>query len=538
MERYKFYFAIIMVFILSGCSETFLDNPPKGVVSDDVFFGSEDAGIKAVVECYRPMLDNWRYQQMHYDIGNMITDDSNKGGSDIGDRYETLEIGIGKPLASNLRFYELWSHRYEAIEKCNIALENITLETPLIKEGGSLVSMEEKARYIAEIKFLRGFYYFDLVSVFGGVPIITKTLTPEEKSTLTRASKEEVKEQILNDIQVCIDEPNMPTSASLSSSEFGRITKDIAYAFKARVHLFFHEYEEAKNAAWQVIKTGYFELQPNYEDLFNSYEKGYFSKESVFTIPREYRPGYTVSSVVPQMNTGRNALGGWGGDCPTPDLVSEYEIGDARLIHTVIQHGDEFLRNDGTIEYHDYTGYDNNTGYHSRKAYVPHQRRPDGGFWKIDWTFYLIRYSDVLLMYAESLLETEGNRQEVADYINMVRRRAFLTTSRIDDWAYNRQIKIPIVTEEEFETKYKVKASDDLKAAIKHERRVEFGMEGMRFYDLIRWGDYVPIMQRFSTLPYSSGKGSKVDNETWPYPIPQSEIDRTGGSLKQNPGYD
>lgn len=533
----KFYFGILLILITAGCSETFLDNPPKGSVSEDVFYKTEDAGLKTVIGCYTPMLDHWSYQQMHFDIGNMITDDSNKGGSDVGDRRETLEIGIGKPLASNVRFSELWSHRYNAIAKCNTALENITMETPLIQEGGAYVSDDVKARYIAEIKFLRGFYYFDLATVFGGVPVITKTLSPEEKDNLTRASIEEVKQQILNDVQACIDEPNMPTSASLPDEEFGRVTKDVANAFKARVHLFFKEYEEAKNASRKVIESGTFGLQNDYQDLFNSYENGYFSEESVFTILREYNPPYTGSSVVPQMNTGRNNLGGWGGDCPTPDLVDEYEVGDGRLIHTVIQDGDEFPKNDGTIEVHNYTGYDNNTGYHSRKAYVPHQRRPDGGFWKVDWTFYLIRYSDVLLMYAESLLETGGDKQEVADYINMVRRRAFLTTSRNDDWAHMRQIEIPEVTEEEFEINYKVKATDDLLAAIKHERRVEFGMEGMRFYDLIRWGDYVPVMQEFSKLPYSSGKGSKVDNETWPYPIPQSEIDRTGGSIKQNPGY-
>jgi hypothetical protein len=536
MKR-NIYFGLFLILMVVGCSDSFLDNPPKGYSSADVFFTTEDAALKTVIGCYVPMLDNWRYQQMRLDIGNAITDDSNKGGSDIGDRKETLEIGIGKPLASNLRFSELWDHRYNAIARCNTALENLDRETPFIQAGGAYVSDEVKARYIAEVKFLRGFYYYDLVTVFGGVPIITKTLSTEDKNNLTRASIEEVKQQILEDVQACIDEPNMPTSKSLPKEEFGRVTKDIANAFKARVHLFFKEYEEAKDAAWEVIKTGTFELQRDYQDLFNSYDNGYFSKESVFTILREYNPPYTYSSVVTIMDVGRNDVGGWGGDCPTPDLVDEYEIGDARLIHTVIQHGDEFLRNDGTIEVHNYTGYDNNTNYHSRKAYVPHQRR-QGAINRDDWTFYLIRYSDVLLMYAESLLETGGDKQEVADYINMVRRRAFLTTSRDDDWAYMRQIKIPEVTEEEFEANYKVKSTDDLLAAIKHERRVEFGMEGMRFYDLIRWGDYVSVMKRFSELPYSSGKGSLVDNETWPYPIPQSEIDRTGGSLKQNPGYD
>jgi hypothetical protein len=474
---------------------------------------------------------------MLYDVGNIITDDSNKGGSDAGDGIRKTEVGEGKPMATNAMLSGLWNHRFNAIAKCNTMLENITLETPLISVGGAYVSTEEKARYIAEVKFLRAFYYYDLATVFGGVPILTKTPTPEEKSSLARATLEQVKQQMLDDIQACTNEPNMPTSASLDESEFGRVTKDIAYAFKARVHMFFKEYAQAKDAAKQVIQTGTFELQDDYQDLFNSYGNGFLSKETVFTILRQYNPGYTGSSVIPQMNTGRNNLGGWGGDCPTPDLVNEYEMGDARLIHTVIQDGDEFPKNDGSIEVHNYSGYDNNTGYHSRKAYVPHQRRPDGGFWKVDWTCYLIRYSDVLLTYAESLLQTGGDKQEVADYINQVRRRAFITSSRTDDWATKRQIIIPEITEEEFENNYKIKASDDLIAAIKHERRCEFGMEGLRFYDLVRWDDFVPTMKEFSKLPYAAGKGSKVDENTLPYPIPQSEIDRTGGSITQNPGY-
>lgn len=535
--KVKYSSLIILVSFLFGCSESFLDNPQKGVFTEDVFYQTEDAGITSIIGCYTPMIDHWDYQVMIYDVGNIITDDSNKGGSDAGDGIRKTEVGEGKPLPTNEMLTGLWQHRFAAIAKCNTVLENITLETALISKGGAFVTKEEKARYIAEVRFLRAFYYYDLVTVFGGVPLITKTPTPDEKTTMSRASIEEIKNQMLSDIQACIDEPNMPTSASLAQNEFGRVTKDVANAFKARVHMFFKEYAQAKDAAWNVIKTAHFSLQPDYQDLFNSYDNGYFSKESVFTILRHYNYPYTGSSVIPQMNTGRNNLGGWGGDCPTPDLVAEYEQGDARLIHTVIQHNDVFQKANGSLEVHNYSGYDNNTGYHSRKAFVPHQRRPDGSLWQVDWTCYLIRYSDVLLMYAEALLQTGGDKQQVADYINMVRKRAFVTTSRTDTWAYMRQIKIPAVTEAEFNTKYKVKATDDLLKAIKHERRCEFGMEGLRYYDLIRWGDFVTTMRNFSKLPYAAGKGTRVDDKTWPYPIPQTEIDRSGGSIVQNPGY-
>jgi len=154
------------------------------------------------------------------------------------------------------------------------------------------------------------------------------------------------------------------------------------------------------------------------------------------------------------------------------------------------------------------------------------------------WTFYLIRYPEVLLNYAEALLNTNGDRQEIVNTLNIIRKRAFVTTSRIDEEATLRQIVVPAVSEAEFNANYAVKTTDDLEQAIRHERRMELAMEGHRFNDLVRWNNYVPIMQAYATKPYANGnKGRQISDNTWPYPIPQTEIDRTAGSITQNPGY-
>ena len=144
-------------------------------------------------------------------------------------------------------------------------------------------------------------------------------------------------------------------------------------------------------------------------------------------------------------------------------------------------------------ETHDYSGYDNFPRQHSRKHWIDYSRRPTGSLMETDWSFYYIRYADVLLMYAECLIETGGNKQLAVDLINQVRHRAFVTSSPTDKFAQYRKFNVPEdkrVTEEIFNSKYKVKISDDLRKAVRHERRVELACEGRRYTDLLRWGSF------------------------------------------------
>jgi len=197
-------------------------------------------------------------------------------------------------------------------------------------------------------------------------------------------------------------------------------------------------------------------------------------------------------------------------------------------LYTIIEPGDKFPKEKGS-ETLDFSTYPN-TGYHSRKAFLVVSRRGNG--WGDDaWTFHIIRYADVLLLYAEALVQTNGDKDEIVKYINMVRDRA--NDSRSGDIeATSRVLIIPNI-------KLKpVTINDDLLAAVKHERRVELAMEYNRLYDLKRWNCYVETMNTFSTYSYAKGRGAafkKGINEL--FPIPQVEIDRSGGSIKQNPGY-
>jgi len=530
--------------IMMSCSSDFLDRPPMGSLDEDTYIGTEDAGFKLLVNCYTPILDNWRYQQMKFEMGDQLADDFSKGGSDPTDRVMVTEVARGNPIASSAMLFDLWDHRFNmGIGRCNVFLNLVTPETVLIHSGGSLVSTEEKQRWIAEARFLRAFYYYDLAAIFANVPIIDKPLNAVDKGTITKSDYAEVIKFIIADLDAAISEPNLPSAKNLPSSEFGRITKEAAMAFRARVNMFDKNYEAAKTDLKAVIESGCYDLVESYEDLFNSAQKGYTSEESIFVTMFSFDPTYMGStSVCPIMDLGRNAVGGWGGQCATNDLTKEYEVGDPRKVHTILSSGDIFVKSDGTEEVHDYSGYDNPTLQHSRKHYVDHSRRVGGNVQRTDWTFYHIRYADVLLMYAECLIETNGDKQEAVDIINKIRYRAFVTTPPTDSFAKSRKFNIPEseqVTQEKFNTQYKVKTTDDLRAAVRHERRVELGAEGLRLYDLLRWGTFVSKMQAFGKTTEGSitGTGTMVTDKTWPYPIPQKEIDNVGGSLTQNDNY-
>ena len=546
INKSKGYIAALLLGACAvSCNSDFLDRPTYGALDKETYLNTEDAGFKLLVNCYHPLLDIWTYQQMWFDLGDQITDDCSKGGSDAADRVTISELTRGNPPTTNSMLTDIWNHRYRvAISACNVFLRDITPESKLIAKGGSIVPADEINRWIAEAKFMRAFYYFDLATVFANVPIIDKPLEADDKGSIEKADKEQVKAFILSDLEAAINSGKLPSAKNMEANEYGRVTYEAALSFSARAKMFFGDYEGAKADLKKVVDSGCYALVDDYQKLFNSHSEGYMSKEAVFITLVNYNPPYmNVASVCPQMDMGRNATGGWGGECPTSDLVSEYEEGDPRLTHTVISHGDIFYKADmETTETHDYSGYDNFCRQHSRKHWIDYSRRPTGSLMETDWSYYYIRYADVLLMYAECLIETGDNKQLAVDLINQVRHRAFVTSSPADPFAKYRKFNVPEdkrVTEEVFNAKYKVKVSDDLRKAVRHERRVELACEGRRFTDLLRWGVFVPTMQKFSQTEEGrySGAGVNVTDKTWPYPIPQNEIDFVGGSLTQNDNY-
>lgn len=516
---------------LASCEKTFLDRQPLGVQTENNFYLSPDAGFKSVVQCYQGLYDFWGYEAPRAELGNMATDDSDKGGSDGADRPFITDLGYGRALSSNVTLQSFWASCYMGIGNCNVALDNLPKNNLLDAQGYKL-NENTKNRYLAEIKFLRAFFYFELARVYGGVPLIDKTLTVDNSNKLKRATSQETFNFIIKDLDAAEAENSLPSKIDITKSEIGRVNKEAVWALQARVYLFFAKddatlFAKAKDAAKKVIDSNAFSLDAQFQDLF--LDKSYETSEPIFTIIRGDNPALSIyGTFIPLYTSPRGPTGGWGFDTPTQNLVDEFENGDPRLLFTILEPGDVFAKTEGQ-EVLNFSSYPN-TGYHNRKSYLPQSRR--GAGWGDDaWTFHPIRFADVLLMYAEALLESGGNKQEVANTINIVRQRAS-NSRHTDAEAVSRVRTIPNVPLPN------VLASDDLRKAVRHERRVEFGMEYQRLFDLIRWNSLVETMNTYAAKPKSNGKGAnfkKGINEL--FPVPQVEIDRSGGSITQNPGY-
>ncbi|GET31973.1 membrane protein [Prolixibacter bellariivorans] len=559
MKKLQYILAIIPIVAFLSCSDSFLDSKQYASIDEQGYYNTPGAALKAVTNCYANMIPwgDWDYYLNRIEVGTNTTDDADAGGSDANDRADTKNLATGRPLTSNGELLNTWTRRYTGISRCNSAIEGISAAEKLVAADGSVVSEETKSRYISELKFLRAWFYFDLASTFGSVPLITETPVPTDLPA--KSPIEDIRVQIINDIDECIADPNMPTN--VSSDEYGRISKYVAYAFKARVCLFFAgleehgkmsgdanaDYASALSAAKIVYDSQVFSLVPDYQNLFRG---DYFfgshaselSKECIFTVLREYVPGYLdIGYCTAVMYAGRGEVGGWGGNCPTVDFAESFDQRDPRKLFTVISSGDVFPNVDGKLITHTYTGYDNIHHQQSRKAFVADRFR-DGyslGDIRTDWAPYYIRYADVILMYAEALLKTGGDNQKVASLINEVRYRAFVSTSKKDEEATYRTFEETLIPVDDayFQANLAVDAGDDLLKAIKNERRWELGMEGYRLLDLLRWGDYVSVMNAYySEQPYAN-KGKLVSDNSWPFPIPQTEIDKSNGVLVQNGNY-
>lgn len=554
MKRTITYIVITAFGLIASCKRDFLERDPYGVLDETDYFKTDGAGLKLVTGCYQPMQDGWGYTVNKVAIGDESVDNADAGGSDPGDRPQTTEVGRGRPLSSNPLLFETWSNRYRGIGKCNIALDALKREGSNLVENGAPLPSEALARYFAEIKFLRAWYYFDLITVFKEVPLLVAVEDPSTRKG--KASIEELRKQLYIDLDEAIAEPNFPRSSELPDNETGRATKDAAYTLKARAALFFAglmeqgkmegdalgEYLIAKEMAGEVVNNGQLQLLPDFQDLFRGdYQVGPFSKECIFGVLRKFDPAFGLAGdPFAIMNVGRNNVGGWGGNTPTRDLAAAYDPADPRKMFTIISHNDIFKTSSGGEEIHNYRGYFNDYNLQqSRKAFVPQVYRQQNDLQRSNWQPYWIRYSEVLLIYAEAIIRTGGNHAEALNYLNEVRHRAYVTTSKVDEPAIYRLFAtgLKAIDEATFASRYAIKTSDDILQAIKKERRFELALEGFRLYDLIRWGEYANTMKAFHQKYGFADKGRDASENSWPFPIPQIEIDRSNGVLVQNSNY-
>jgi hypothetical protein len=416
-------------------------------------------------------------------IHDMAAGDMQKKWNPDGDQAWMDDVSNFRFTANNGGFNGIWSYDYEGIARANLAISYLTDETIVSKIG---IDAALKNRLLGEVYFLRAFYYFDLLVNFGEVPLITKPLTSfsEAYEVAKRVPKEEVRAQISSDLE---NAKNLfPNSKYSDEAERWRVSKGAVIAMQAKVALYNQKWQEVIDRVTELETLAFYGLNTNYFDSFNV-AKEFADNEVIFAYNH-------VSAQTPRNGNGLCALLGWGFVAPTTDFINEFEANDPRLLYTVDKDNQAVYKILGETT----TANKGNDDAPGNKIYI--------------------RWADVLLWKAEAYIES-GNNRSAIEIINQVRSRA-RTSATINGTT------APAGTLPDRDVN--VTDKNQVKAWLMHERRVELGFESHRFNDLKRWGIAKTVLTAL-------GKNFQDKNNL--YPIPQGEVDKSGGTITQNTGY-
>lgn len=493
----------------SGC-DNMLDIDPKGTQTSANFFQSADDANRALAGVYSGIQQQVRatYQGAPeflagYDMvfGAVASDNAFKGGESRNDQPDMDDVQTFSVDPSNLYVAKMWSSLYEVVTRSNRILERV----PDIE-----MDEEEKDIILAETRFLRAYAYFYLLQAFGmdpdtnngpGIVLLDGPVTIGAADQ-PRSSEPDVWAQIEEDLQVGID--TLPTKSELPNSEQGRATRGAAQALLVKAYIFQENWGSAESLALEVINSGEYMLANDFEGIFRT--SGEHGPGSIFeinyaTIPNE-EEGYYGNVYQASRSTW-----GFGFKNPTQDLVDAFDSNDPRLAATVIFDG-EVMPDGTTVD-----GGASRSGYHNRKIWIPQVEYPQNngqGVFAGPSNVRYLRLANVLLWHAEAANEN-GNTAAALESLNQVRERA-------RNNADNPSGVLPDVATTD---------QAELREAIYRERRLELAMEDLRFFDLVRQG----------RAPEVLGEAGFTEGIHERMPIPQREVDLSGGALTQNPGY-
>lgn len=471
-----------------GCGSDFLEKKPLGKLTAENFFETEQHAVLATDAVYEHLRD-WLVHIFNFvGMSDIITDDSDKG-SFPNDAAFLLELDDYTFTASNIAPAGVWEGYYQGIFRANLAINNIP---------GIEMDVDLRERLVGECKFMRGYFYFNLVRWFGDVPLILTELTQDEFKQ-ERVPVEIVYQQIILDLEDAIEA--LPERSQYASANLGRVTKGAAKGILAKVHLTRNNFMEAERLAMEIIGSNEYELYPDFARLFTL--EGENAMESIFEI--QATEGSLNSSQYNQIQGVRGSPNlGWGFNRPSDDLITSFEPGDPRRDATVLFPGE--VLPDGSAIVEDNPDLVNER--YNQKGWAP--LATSGDNFEGQGNIRRLRYSDILLVAAEALNEN-SKPQDALTYLNMVRTRA-------------RANRPPTILPDITETN-----KEKLREIIWKERRSELALEQHRWFDLQRQGRAAEVMQ-------AHGK-NYVSPKHDLFPIPQIEIDVSGGSLSQNAGW-
>ncbi|OWW24495.1 hypothetical protein B4Q04_14355 [Zobellia sp. OII3] len=546
---YKLTFLLFIAGLWS-CEKQTLDLEPLNSENSENYYESDENALKAIISVYRSNNSD----MLLLSFGDLPSDDAVKGGSGVSDGLQFQEIADFTATSSNPLIGPKWSQLYEVITRSNEVIGSLEAQATL---------SDSKKIIIGEAKFLRAFAYSKLVEIFGKVPLLDHVPLFAEFETITRSNTEkEVYDFIKKDLDDAI--AILPIKGNI---DIGRATKGAAQALKARVALretgYFYnsimqnrapEYSSSGlnvNDLWKevydqtlaVMNTPGYALLPNYAEVFEI--EGENKSETVYD--QQYVNDLTVTgwndlpgNEVP-VRLGVRGFGGWGFNQPKDNLFHEFSRNDdvdPRREVTMLSEEwpvgwgynivEDIMAGSQIDEYAWIKAdpkYDYSIFKTLRKA-VPTTKVMPGGRRQIPTNIRVIRYSDVLLMNAEAAFHL-GKEQEARERVNEIRERArnstFPTGSQIGD-----------VDADGYPTEYRPFTGANLPDVsttgqalledIRHERRVELALEGLRYFDIIRTGELSKL---------NNEEGYIAKKGLWP--LPDSEV--TIYNLEQNEGY-
>ena len=483
--KYNLIAIAFLGFSFSSCSD-FLEQNPQTDLSENDFYKTADDILSAVNGAYSSLQEGDIYGNW-YVFGEIPSDNTRNqlsGSVTTQNEFDQFYIDTQNSMIANF-----WKAAYKVINRTNTVLGRI---------DGIEINTELANRYKLECKFIRALMYFNLVRVYGDVPLVLKEISISESYDILREPKENVYNQIIADLKEAQDLP-----VSYSTAEDGRATQGAAKALLANVYMTLHKYAEAETILAEIINSGRYSLLENtpgslnidgYKNVFSPVNHN--SEEGIFEIQflkGGYGEGSNYANNFAPENSGTNvvAVGGTGGNnIPEMDIYNAYEEGD--------------LRRDFSMSLGYYDNRKNNEWVESRYVCkfmdVPYQNNDASN------NYPVIRYADVILMYAEALNQN-GKTAEACKYLNMTRRRGF---------GYQTTETSPV----DLQTTDKAQFA----LMVEQERRVELAFENHRWFDLIRTGRAVEVMR---------SKGFSLNETNLICPIPQKQID-VNPKLTQN----
>lgn len=493
------YFLILSVAILSSCTDD-LDLTPISSATTETFYQSTNDFLQGVNAIYN---DLRTYPDRQLNLSETRSDNL-YAVSDGGVRDWEGINSFHKTIAGNTYIAEAWLTDFNGIYRANVILDKLAT-------NGSVIPDETlRKRFEGEARFLRAFFYFDLVRLFGKVPLIESPTSVSDALSITRAEVADVYTLIISDLQFAVN--NLP--ASYTSANIGRATKYAAQGILALVYmtrsgstyningpgLNTNEWSQALTLLNSIISSGKYSFLSSYSSIFSYSNEN--NAEVVFDVQfvtglSPVNGGTFAPILVPDsyfQSQGKAAQGGLTIRPISDILVSSYETDDVRKSFCIKQ------------------GYTYNGVTEDRPFFVKYVNMSSVPTNRLDWpiNFIVLRYTDVLMMKAECILHgASGTQSEVDAIVNQVRQRAGLTTN----------------------------LSNVTLAQLMAERQKEFAAEGSRWHDLVRSGLVTTVMPDWITKIDVQGQIQSFQTDYIIYPIPQSEIDVKDGLYEQNPGY-